>query len=558
MKILLVLLPFWSPLIPPLGIISLKSFLQAHGYPVKTVDANQENRFTQLYHDYFNRLKEYIPADRRGNFYNLGHDLLQNHMMAHLNYKDETAYRELVKRLIFNTFFCRVDNKGVLELTAIITEFHRRLRVYFLNLLEQEEPGVLGISVYSHTLPASVAAFKWTREAHPHIKTVMGGGVFANQLAVGSPDLDFFISRTPFIDRMIVGEGEKLFLKYLRGELPEGEKIAVLADTDSGPLDLSRAEIPDFSDLDVDGYPVLAAYTSRSCPFQCSFCAETVYWGKYRKKNTRQIAAELKKLHAIYNRQLFFLCDSLLNPVIHQLAAALTAGDVPVYWDGYLRVDASACDPGKVFAWRRGGFYRARIGVESGAPSVLAAMGKKVSPQQIKETMASLAHAGIKTTTYWVAGHPGETEDDFQQTLDLLEELKNEIYEAECNPFRYYLSGQGNSGAWAQHNKRPLYPPEAKEMLIAQTWVLDRGPTREQTFQRVLRFERHCRQLGIPNPYSLQEINRADERWKKLHKNAVPPMLAFKEQNTRIHEKKYVKKILRAANQPEDQGDFGF
>ena len=41
-KILLVLLPFWTPQIPPLGISCLKSFLQARGYGIKTVDVNVE------------------------------------------------------------------------------------------------------------------------------------------------------------------------------------------------------------------------------------------------------------------------------------------------------------------------------------------------------------------------------------------------------------------------------------------------------------------------------------------------------------------------------------
>ena len=41
-KILLGLMPIWDPLIPPLGISYLKSFIQNHGYHVKTMDANVE------------------------------------------------------------------------------------------------------------------------------------------------------------------------------------------------------------------------------------------------------------------------------------------------------------------------------------------------------------------------------------------------------------------------------------------------------------------------------------------------------------------------------------
>ncbi|MCU0289446.1 MAG: hypothetical protein MUF15_23995 [Acidobacteria bacterium] len=48
-KILLVLMPYWPPLIPPLGIACLKSLLQEHGYSVKTVDANINESFRNIY-----------------------------------------------------------------------------------------------------------------------------------------------------------------------------------------------------------------------------------------------------------------------------------------------------------------------------------------------------------------------------------------------------------------------------------------------------------------------------------------------------------------------------
>ena len=70
--------------------------------------------------------------------------------------------------------------------------------------------------------------------------------------------------------------------------------------------------------------------------------------------------------------QLFLLTDSLLNPVMDDLSRELIAGDHSIYWDGYLRADASVCDPDRTIRWRQGGFYRARLGLESASPGVLA------------------------------------------------------------------------------------------------------------------------------------------------------------------------------------------
>jgi radical SAM superfamily enzyme YgiQ (UPF0313 family) len=77
--------------------------------------------------------------------------------------------------------------------------------------------------------------------------------------------------------------------------------------------------------------------------------------------------------------------------------------------------------------WRRGGFYRARLGIESGSPKILQKMGKNTTIDQIKKALSNLAYARIKTTTYWIVGYPGETEEDFLKTLTLIKELQNEI-----------------------------------------------------------------------------------------------------------------------------------
>ncbi len=558
-KILLCLLPFWTPMIPPMGISCLKGFIQRHGYRVKTVDANVEVTFKNIYDNYFLYLQECIPANKMGNFYNIGHDLLMSHMTAHLHYTDEGEYIELVRTLMAKNYFIAVDTHVIRRLNRVISEFYAAFEKYFLEMLAKEEPAVLGVSVYRGTLPASLFALKLTREKYPHIKTVMGGGVFSQELDVNSGNLAYFLEKTPYIDKIIIGEGEYLFLKYLRGELPPSQKVYTSADIDNRVLDISTAGMHDASDFDIPKYPSLAAYTSRSCPFQCTFCAETTYWGKYRKKSPAQVVAEFRELFEKYNRQLFLMCDSLLNPIITDLAHECIEKGVSFYWDGYLRVDNNACDEEKTLLWRRGGFYRARLGLETGSPNVLAAMGKKITPARIKQTLSTLAEAGIKTTTYWVIGHPGETEADFRQTLDLIEEMKDDIYEAECNPFRYFESGQINSAQWMEKNKRILlFPENARHLLIIQTWMLDCKPSREEIYRRINRFTEHCEKFGIPNPYSLNDIYKADERWKKLHKNAVPPLLELEAENAGIDENKYVKKIRYGQNKFQVNGDFDF
>ncbi len=556
-KILLVLFPFWTPLIPPLGLSSLKGFLQKHHFRVKTVDANVEDPFKEIYRRYFRILEEIVPENTRGNFYNVGKDVLQNHMMAYINFTDEQVYHELGKMLIHKTFFCEVDDQAIYRLNQVIADFYTILREYFLDLLKREKPTVLGLSVYEGTLPASLFAAELSKENYPQIKIVMGGGIFAEQLAKDSPNWEPFLKRAACIDKILIGEGENLFLKFLSDELPPSQKIYTLRDIDGKTLNLSSAPLPDFSDLDTRSYPYLASYASRSCPFQCKFCSETVQWGKYRRKDSRQIAAELLKLYEKYESQLFLMCDSLLNPVITELARELIKSGAAIYWDGYLRVDKDACDIENTLLWRRGGFYRARLGIESGSQTVLDLMNKKITPEQIKKAISNLAFAGIKTTSYWVVGYPGETEETFHETLDLITGLRNDIYEAWCSPFYYYPTGQVNSKAWAGKNSL-LYPGWAQKMLVLQTWVPDGEPSREESYKRMHRFVEHCRNLGVPNPFTLHEVYEADERWKKLHKNAVPSVVEFEKDGDYIDDSRDVSKLFLAQSTQSHDGDFAF
>lgn len=564
-KVLLALLPFWTPLISPQGIARIKGFLQEYGWAVKTVDANLENQFKLLYDQYFDTLKRFIPRERWGNIYNIGNDVWREHMMAHINryqadVDSNTRYVELVKILVDRIFYRSIDDMEATELSRILDKFYEKLETYFLELLEKERPDVLGLSVYRDTLAASLFAFKLTRRQYPHIKTVMGGGVFAIQLPVGSPNLENFLEKTRgYIDAIIVGEGEGLMLKYLQGKLPETHRLFTQKDLGDGvKVGFAPVEMFDFSDFDPRSYNYQGAQASAGCPHRCSFCNAASFYGEYREKPAQQTVKEMLAMYKKYGVQLFFMLDSLLNPIIMDLSHEFIKNDFALYWDGYFRVDGSI-DMEKAILWRRGGFYRARIGVETGSQKVLDLMGKGITLDQIRNTISCLAYAGIKTTAYIVIGHPGETEADFRKTLDLIEELRNDLWEVECNPFTYIYSGQGKADEWASCRKL-LYPEWASDMLITRTWYVDGQPTRQEMYERVYRFVNHCKKLGVNTPWSLREVSKSDERWKKLHKNAVPSVLELIKKDTYIDECKHVMELCFAQipQQDENYGEFDF
>jgi radical SAM superfamily enzyme YgiQ (UPF0313 family) len=558
MKILLAILPYWDPMIPPMGITTLKAFLQKHNYTVKTVDLIVKRENLEFYHNYFAVLAKCVPEEKRGNFNNIGHDVLQSHLLACWRRTDEKEYVELVKTLVYQSYYVQIDDNNARELNRLMDEFYSQLRDHWLQLLEEERPDVVGVTAYKCTIAASMYVLKLTKENYPHIKTLMGGGTFNETHAPDSPNFQALLDTTAgYLDKIILGQGELLFLKYLQGELPGSQRVYTKSDIGGEILDFNEQELPDFSDLDMEKYPYLAATASASCKYGCSFCVTRKVGGEYRAKNPVQTVDEMLKMHRKYGHQVFFMTDSLLNPVVTGLANEIINAGVSLYYDAYFKVDDPSGDIQNTLLWRRGGLYRVRLGTESGSQRILDEMDKRITIRQIKATVSALAYAGIKTTTYWVIGYPGETEADFQQTLDLVEELKDDIFQTECNYFLVHYSKQFKATEWRK-NIRLLYPEKALDMLVFQYYTPKVEPSREETFKRVHRFEAHCRKLGIPNPYSYDQHVKADERWRKYHKNAVPPLMGFMTKNEYINENFNIENIAYAQNKRMDRSDFAF
>lgn len=549
-------LPFLTPLIPPMGISCLKSFLQSHGYEIKIVDGMADIELRRVCYQYFDTLESFVPEKKKGHYFNVALDVLYNQFMAHINYIKEKDYIELIKLLVYRNFFMPIDEEQALGLKKIVDNFYLKLEGYLVDLFEKENPTHLGLSVYKGTLAASVFTGRLVKRKYPHIKVVMGGAIFSQDLFPGTPNYEVFLEKESFIEKVFIGESEILFLKYLQGALPGNKKMYTVKDINDQLVVLDSLRVPDYSDFDLSAYPLLPAYTSRGCIYRCSFCAETVFWKSYHRKSAEKVADDLIELSGRYGRNIFVLTDCLINPLVTEFSEELIRRGLKIYWDVYIKVDKRVCEPANTLQWRKGGFYRARLGIESGSQRMLDLINKKISLQEIKAAISSLASVGIKTSTYWIAGHPGETEEDFKQTLVLLEELQDDLYEAECDPFRFFYKGQVDSGVW--NEKSLLYPEDKDNLLLTQTWILDNAPPREVIYERECRFREHCKKLGIPNPYSMGEIREADRRWSQLHKNSVPSLVELNSGHQDLDKIREIDHISAVDNSDVEYADFSF
>jgi len=67
------------------------------------------------------------------------------------------------------------------------------------------------------------------------------------------------------------------------------------------------------------------------------------------------------------------------------------------------------------------------IGVESGSQKMLDLMGKKITLDQIRETVKTFKKVGIKIYNYFVIGLPWETEETVEETIRFAIELDSDF-----------------------------------------------------------------------------------------------------------------------------------
>jgi radical SAM superfamily enzyme YgiQ (UPF0313 family) len=357
-----------------------------------------------------------------------------------------------------------------------------------------------------------------------------------------SPDTHRLLELSPWIDNVIIGEGE-VFSDALHLGLLEPRRVYSLKDAAQFAADerlksdvkdgllrqLSELPTPDYDGLAVQNYNNLSVAVTRGCAYHCAFCYETTFWKRYRKRPVDGALDDLARLSGRYGRQNFFLCDSLANLFAGDLADGVLERGLDVKWDAYLRADAPLLDEAFVRRLAEGGMARARIGVESADEETLLAMDKRTTADVMGDVIDNLARSGIETSTLWIVGFPTEDESAFDSSLAFLREHAKAIYAADPWVFIFHptvgsepVFGRlvGENSFEARYGMRRLYPEEFDEALVVQYHELDIPDVMATKIDRLERMCRAIEDAGIPNPYSMREWRAANRRWQDLTRHA--------------------------------------
>lgn len=262
--------------------------------------------------------------------------------------------------------------------------------------------------------PSAPRAYQIADEFKKRGVTVVLGGVHATLLPGEA---------SAHADAVVVGEAEKI-LPQLLEDFKKG-KLQSIYQSQEKP-DLRNLPRPRRELMNEKAYVnIPKVETSRGCPFNCSFCSTTIFFGdKIRYRPVKEVVQELEEMGQKF---VFFTDNNIVgNPkYAKELFKALIPLKMKWISQGSLNL-ASDLDLLKLAA--KSGCVGMLIGFESLAEKAIEAIGKKVNKViEYAEAVKRIHSHGIGIIGCFVFGFDEEDRNVFKRTLDFIKKFNIEV-----------------------------------------------------------------------------------------------------------------------------------
>ncbi|MBU4305240.1 MAG: B12-binding domain-containing radical SAM protein [Candidatus Omnitrophica bacterium] len=486
-EIILINCPPWGVVMPPLGIAYLAAYLKSKDISVGVSDLN---------------LKLYQQSPE------------QNKAVWDLD-----AINKISPQVIADTLFRNFENQ---------------LSEYLSGL---EDYPVIGCS--ANNLISVIFAGRLGRrikEFYPDKYVVVGGPGGYNswdRKTVAVDDVDFFV----------IGEGEEplyRLVKVLTGKPVGGDDaynipgVLACARQKKGLFvprqyiaDLNSIPFPEFKEFDLSeygssgtNYRPLPMLISRGCINHCSYCIDCYISSPFRARSPEHIIAELR--HHIQNYRIThvefndLLCNG--NPAqLERLCDLIVKQGFDIRWISYAAIRKNMREE-LLQKMKMAGCNSLCYGVESGSERILKKMNKHYSRQDACDLIRKTHEAGIEVRLNIIVGFPGETEDDFVQTLEFIRENERYIKQV-TNVSSFVLMPGADVGIYPHRfGIRFLDPKDPGK------WTDENGLTQEERNKRVTMVCNLLRELKIDNLIINYQKEKSFHIEKKEKNGDLPPI----------------------------------
>jgi len=309
---------------------------------------------------------------------------------------------------------------------------HEQLR----ERIKQEKPDVVGITTLTFTLIDVLKVAKITKQINPNIKVILGG-----------PHVNIYPQETlnfPEIDFLVLGEGEKPIKDLIENinqteNLHNFKGIAFKENNkiiNPGPRELIQDldELPfparnlihnkKYSSVLSENNPVTTMFSSRGCPFQCTFCNRAHLGKTFRARSAKNVVDEMEKCKKIGIGEIFIYDDTFTidRQRVLDICSEIKKRNLKIYWDVRSRVDT--VNEEMLNQMKDAGCQRIHYGVEAGTQKILNVLKKGITLEQAEKAFELTRKANIQTLAYFMIGSPRETRKDIIETIKFAKKIK--------------------------------------------------------------------------------------------------------------------------------------
>ena len=202
----------------------------------------------------------------------------------------------------------------------------------------------------------------------------------------------------------------------------------------------------------IEDYTTYTIITSWGCPFKCTFCINAILKRAYRYRTAEAIVDRIEFLIKEHNANFIILQDEEFCINKRRLFRFLDLVEErgltgKFHWRTSLRVSnfrKDYIDDVTAKRLERSGMVTSVMGGESGSQRILDEIKKEVKIEEIDHAMETLSKTNIVPKISFMAGLPGETDEEVQETYELCVKYKkiflkkNKVADIGIFPFRLY------------------------------------------------------------------------------------------------------------------------
>ncbi|MCD4831493.1 MAG: B12-binding domain-containing radical SAM protein [Anaerohalosphaeraceae bacterium] len=172
--------------------------------------------------------------------------------------------------------------------------------------------------------------------------------------------------------------------------------------------------------------PIFSVYTSRGCPFNCSFCSNREVWQrKAFYMSAERVLDEIEhisKKYMISGINFHDDCFPLNRQRVVDICEGLLKRDIKISWMCPARADK--VDEELLKLMKRAGCRNIWFGIESGSERILSLIRKEIDTEQALEAIQLVKKTGIAVAASIMVGLPTQTMAEDMQTIKFLEKAK--------------------------------------------------------------------------------------------------------------------------------------